>query len=698
MIRVGVNIKILEKILENRRIKKHSLIVFTARMYSEQPLTGFNRSKLERFIRCCNYITCSRNVGHNDDSSQPRSEVHDSDNCKTTSTADKRSRKENRSEREALMSLSHSVCGGATADAVFKSACEERVLLAYTDFNSDIAKVVKLFSKYGETVNTIRVSHDAAKHMLEIVGWSSMPLVFVKGNCCGGFKELYQLEENGSLSEWLKQHQYDLAVVGGGSGGLAAAKEAVRLGKKVVCLDFVKPSTMGTTWGLGGTCVNVGCIPKKLMHQAALLGEYIEDAKNFGWEISEGAVKLNWRQLKNAVQNHIASLNWGYRVQLKEKSVTYMNSYATFTGSHELSVKNKKGKVEKVTADRFLIAVGLRPRFPDVPGALECCISSDDLFSLSYNPGKTLCVGASYVSLECAGFLRGIGNDVTVMVRSILLRGFDQDMAERIKKHMIEHGVKFLPYVPVKYEKLKEPTNDEPGLVRVHTIQEHEDGTKKEVTEEFNTVLMAIGRDAMTDDLGLDLVGVKRSESGKIIGRREQSVSCPYIYAVGDVLNGSPELTPVAIQAGKVLMRRIFTGNSELTEYDKVPTTVFTPLEYGSCGLSEDAAIQKYGKENINVYHSMFFPLEYAVTDRKEKTHCYCKLICMKNKQDLVLGFHILTPNAGEITQGFAIALKFDAKKADFDRLIGIHPTVAENFTTLTLLKEEGQALKATGC
>ncbi|KAL3982807.1 Thioredoxin reductase 1 [Acanthocheilonema viteae] len=617
-----------------------------------------------------------------------------------TNATDKRSRKENRLGRGASMSPSSNRSNEAAADAVFKSACKERVLLAYTDYNLDITKIVNLFSKYGERVNTVRVSNDAAKNILEIVRWPSMPLIFVKGDCCGGLKELHQLEENGSLNEWLKEHQYDIAVVGGGSGGLAAAKEAVCFGKKVVCLDFVKPSTRGTTWGLGGTCVNVGCIPKKLMHQAALLGEYVvaEDAKKFGWEIPEGTIKLNWHQLRNAVQNHIASLNWGYRVQLKEKSVTYMNSYATFTGSHELSVKNKKGKVEKVTADRFLIAVGLRPRFPDVPGALECCISSDDLFSLSYNPGKTLCVGASYVSLECAGFLKGIGNDVTVMVRSILLRGFDQDMAERIKKHMTEHGIKFLPYIPVKYEKLKEPTNDEPGLIRVHTIQEHEDGTKEEVTEEFNTVLMAIGRDAMTDDLGLDVVGVERAKSGKIIGRREQSVSCPYVYAIGDVLYGCPELTPLAIQAGKVLMRRILTGNSELTEYDKIPTTVFTPLEYGSCGLSEDAAIQKYGKENINVYHNVFIPLEYAVTERKEKTHCYCKLICLKNEQDLVLGFHILTPNAGEITQGFAIALKFDAKKADFDRLIGIHPTVAENFTTLTLLKEDGQTLKATGC
>uniref|UniRef100_A0A0M3KCD4 thioredoxin-disulfide reductase (NADPH) n=1 Tax=Anisakis simplex TaxID=6269 RepID=A0A0M3KCD4_ANISI len=434
---------------------------------------------------------------------------------------------------------------------------------------------------------------------------------------------LAKLEKSGALDEWLKQHQYDLVVIGGGSGGLATAKEAARLGKKVLCLDFVKPSLKGTTWGLGGTCVNVGCIPKKLMHQTALLGEYIEDARKFGWSIQSADKKLNWEKMKNAIQDHIAALNWGYRVQLRERQVTYSNAYGVFTGSHELTTTNKKNKVEKITADRFIIATGLRPRYPDVEGAKECCISSDDLFSLSYNPGKTLCVGASYVSLECAGFLKGIGNEVTVMVRSILLRGFDQDMAERIRSHMMTRNIKFVHAVPTKYERLEEPTDDKPGLVRVSWEESFEDGNKRVVTEDFNTVLMAIGRDAVTDGMGLETVDVERSKSGKIIGRREQSVSCPYVYAIGDVLEGCPELTPVAIQAGRILMRRLLTGNSELTEYDQVPTTVFTPLEYGCCGLAEEAAIAKYGKENINVYHNVFIPLEFSVPERIENSHCY---------------------------------------------------------------------------
>ncbi|VDN59337.1 unnamed protein product [Dracunculus medinensis] len=520
-------------------------------------------------------------------------------------------------------------------------------------------QILRHFSKRQLKSFSLNISQKDAKIMLNIVKHNNMPLIFIKGDCVGGLAELLALDQKGVLDSWLAKHDYDLAVIGGGSGGLAAAKEAARLNKKVVCLDFVKPSTMGTTWGLGGTCVNVGCIPKKLMHQAALLGESIKDAKKFGWTIPEGRITFNWQELIKGVQDHIASLNWGYRVQLRERSVTYVNAYASFTGFHEISAVNKKGKIEKITADRFLIATGLRPRFPDVPGAKECCISSDDLFSLPYNPGKTLCVGASYISLECAGFLNGLGNDVTVMVRSILLRGFDQDLAEKIRKIMLEQGVKFVPAVPVKYERIQEPTDSKPGVVRVYTERILEDGTKETVTDEFNTVLMAIGRDAVTDDLGLDTINVERSKTGKIIGRREQSISCPYVYAIGDVLSGCPELTPVAIQAGRVLMRRIFTGNSELTEYDSIPTTVFTPLEYGCCGLSEEKAIELYGKDNINVYHNKFIPLEYTVPERTEKDHCYCKLVCLKNQQDLVLGYHILAPNAGEITQGFAIAFKF---------------------------------------
>lgn len=546
----------------------------------------------------------------------------------------------------------------------------------------------------------LRVNEPAKERLQLITLRNEWPLVYIKGDAIGGLDELRKLSDTHVLAEWLKDHQYDLIVIGGGSGGLAAAKMAASHGKKVAVLDFVKPSPQGSTWGLGGTCVNVGCIPKKLMHQASLLGHSIKDAKMFGWKVPEGDVTHNWNTLKNSVQDHIASLNWGYRVQLREREVTYLNSYGAFTGPFEISATNKKGVVEKLTADRFLIATGLRPRYPEnVPGAREYSVTSDDLFALPYAPGKTLCIGASYVSLECAGFLKGLGFDVKVMVRSILLRGFDQDIAERIRRHMIEYGVKFESAVPNRIEEIEPKTKTKAGLLRVYWDTTREDGSKVETSEEFNTVVMAIGRDAMTRDIGLEVVGVETNRSGKVRGRREQALGCPYVYALGDVLEGTPELTPVAIQAGKVLMRRLYGGADDLTEYDDVPTTVFTPLEYGSCGLSEENAYDRYGKENVTVYHAVFFPLEYTVAERMDKDHCYCKLLCLKNEKERVVGFHLLAPSSGEVAQGFGIALKLGGTKADFDRLIGIHPTVAENFTTLFLIKKEGEEeLKASGC
>uniref|UniRef100_A0AC34QVS2 Thioredoxin reductase n=1 Tax=Panagrolaimus sp. JU765 TaxID=591449 RepID=A0AC34QVS2_9BILA len=590
----------------------------------------------------------------------------------------------------------------AAALQVAQLAAEQPVTIVIpenTSLDHEISKILQPHCASEKiTVELAQVDEPTATELLKTVGFEKLPLIYLRGNCIGGLAELKALQERGYVGEFVKKHEYDLIVIGGGSGGLAAAKEAGKRGKKVACLDFVKPTPLGTTWGLGGTCVNVGCIPKKLMHQGAILGESIHDAKKFGWEIPKGEIKHDWKKMQTAIADYIGGLNWGYKTALRTAGVKYLNSYGVFTGSHEITATSNSGAVEKLTADKFLVAVGLRPRYPDVPGAKEYCITSDDLFYLPYNPGKTLCIGASYVSLECAGFLRGIGNDVSVMVRSILLRGFDTDMAERIGKHMKKKGIKFLNAVPVRFEQLKERTETEPGRIKVHFKLVKEDGTSEEASEEFDTVLLAIGRDAKTEDLGLDKIGAKLSKAGKLICRVDQNLTMPNIYAVGDVLDGCPELTPVAIHAGRALVRRVFTGNLEVTEYWSVPTTVFTPLEYGCCGMSEDDAIKKFGKDNIVIYHNVFYPLEYTVPERNDDMEsCYLKLICIK-ESERVIGFHILTPNAGEITQGFGIALKMNATKADFDRLIGIHPTVAENFTTLNVVRKEGEELEASGC
>ncbi|ELK25957.1 Thioredoxin reductase 1, cytoplasmic [Myotis davidii] len=494
-------------------------------------------------------------------------------------------------------------------------------------------------------------------------------------------------------------YDYDLIIIGGGSGGLAAAKaslfmcyEAAKYNKKVMVLDFVTPTPLGTKWGLGGTCVNVGCIPKKLMHQAALLGQAVRDSRNYGWNVEE-TVGHDWGKMTEAVQNHIGSLNWGYRVALREKKVTYENAYGQFVGPHRIKTTNNKGKEKIYSAERFLIATGERPRYLGIPGDKEYCISSDDLFSLSYCPGKTLVVGASYVALECAGFLAGIGLDVTVMVRSILLRGFDQDMANKIGEHMQEHGVKFIKqFVPIKVEQIEAGT---PGRLKVVAKSTNSD----EVIEgEYNTVLLAIGRDACTRKIGLEAVGVKINEkNGKIPVTDEEQTNVPYIYAIGDILEGKPELTPVAIQAGRLLAQRLYAGSTVKCDYENVPTTVFTPLEYGACGLSEEKAVEKFGEENIEVYHSYFWPLEWTVPSR-DSNKCYAKIVCNTKDNERVVGFHILGPNAGEVTQGFAAALKCGLTKQQLDSTIGIHPVCAEVFTTLSVTKRSGGSILQAGC
>jgi thioredoxin reductase (NADPH) len=497
---------------------------------------------------------------------------------------------------------------------------------------------------------------------------------------------------------------YDLIVIGGGSGGLACAKKASKLlgqsdaGPKVAVCDFVKPSPPGTTWGLGGTCVNVGCIPKKLMHQASLLGEGMHDAKSYGWEVAE-QTKHNWETMVTNVQMHIKSLNFGSRSDLMTEGVKYYNAYATFTDANTVTAVDKKGKTHTLTADKFVVATGGRPRYPDIPGAKEHCITSDDVFAMKTPPGKTLVVGASYVALECAGFINGVGFDTTVMMRSIPLRGFDQQMAGHIKTYMEETAkIKFLEGA-------------------VPTAVELTDGGRKKVTwqlkdgttasDEYDTVLLAIGRNVCTDAIGLDAAGVKvNPRSGKVPVSSTEQTNVPHIYALGDIIDGEAldppsaltELTPVAIQAGRLLASRLFVDGFEgKMDYGLVPTTVYTPIEYGSCGLAEEDAIAKLGEKNVEVYHSYFKPLEWTVPHRGDNA-CYAKIICDLTDSERVIGLHVCGPNAGEMTQGFAVAMRCGATKADFTNTVGIHPTTAEEFTILSVSKRSGDSAEKAGC
>jgi len=434
--------------------------------------------------------------------------------------------------------------------------------------------------------------------------------------------------------------------------------------------------------------VNVGCIPKKLMHNAALLGEALHDAEAFGWSgLDFGAIKHDWAKLVGAVQDHISSLNFGYRVALREASVEYKNSLGTFVDAHTVECTDKKGKRTRVTARRIVIAVGGRPKALDCPGG-ELAISSDDIFSLDRPPGKTFVVGASYVALECAGFLRGLGYDVTVCARSILLRGFDQQIAELIGEDMLAKGITFLrPATPASIVKTED------GRLRVTWTNADRGESASDV---FDTVLTATGRVADTIKLDVAAAGVLTARDGKIPAIAEQT-AVPHIYALGDVVVGNPELTPVAIAAGKLLARRLYGGDTEGVDMDRIPTTVFTPLEYGCCGLAEEDARARYTDDGVEVYHSALTPLEWTVPEGRPENKCYAKIIVDK-ATDRVLGFHYLGPNAGEVTQGWAAAMRLGATYASFTSTIGIHPTVAEEFTTLSVTKSSGASADKGGC
>ena len=486
------------------------------------------------------------------------------------------------------------------------------------------------------------------------------------------------------------EYDYDLFVIGGGSGGVKAATTAAKLGARVAIADYVVPSPYGTTWGLGGTCINVGCIPKKLFHQASLLGEAREDAQAAGWDIStEG--RHDWGKMTESVHKYIRNLRWNAKLVLGEMQIKYYNMLASFVDEHTLQLSDpKKGKKETVTAKSIIIAVGGRPAtLTNIPNAKELTITSDDIFYLKQNPGKTLVVGGSYIALETAGFLTGLGNDVTVMVRSVLLRSFDQSAASRVGKYMETKGTKFIyKTVPEHIEKLED------GRKRVS----YRDEEGNIHTEDFDTVLVAVGRVANTPYLNLGAAGVRVDpHNHKIYTNDADQTSTENIYSIGDAAYNRPELTPPAVMAGKLLSERLFKGSKKLMNYKMIATTVFTPLEYGVIGYSEEEAIEVFGRENVTAYHSVFKPYEWVYVEGRPSDVCYVKMVCKKDENEKIIGLHYVGPNAGEVVQGFSVAINLGATREDFAETVGIHPTAAEEVLELNLTTDQSPEA-AGGC
>ena len=480
------------------------------------------------------------------------------------------------------------------------------------------------------------------------------------------------------------KYLYDYFVIGGGSGGIASAKRAAKLGMKVALADFVKPSPIGTKWGVGGTCVNVGCIPKKLMHFASLTGEMRHDQELCGWDV-DMKTPHDWTAMITNVNNHIRGLNWNYKTQLMQMGIKYYNMLASIEDPHTVKLVNKDNEPTFVTAEHILIAVGGRPQYLNIPNCRELCITSDDLFWLKKPPGKSLVIGAGYIALECGGFLKGLGRDVDILVRSVPLRGFDIEMTSKVVEYMKYTGINFLQGTPLSFDKEGE------GVKVGMKITEN--GMETEKFEVYDTVLLAIGRYPDIQGLGLDKIGVELASNGKIkVNNRWQS-SVSSIHAIGDVSSIGLELTPVAIKEGQYLSDGLFKNDWREIDYKSICTTVFTPLEYSACGYSEPDAIKVFGEDDIEVYTSSFKPTEWAFDPNKPRNVCMSKAIVQKSTRKIV-GLHYTGLQAGEVMQGYGVAIRLGLSFEDFVDTVAVHPTGAEEIVTLRNKKKPEEFVK----
>lgn len=443
-------------------------------------------------------------------------------------------------------------------------------------------------------------------------------------------------------------YDFDLFVIGGGSGGIAAARRAAEYGAKVAVAEYSR---------LGGTCVNRGCVPKKLMVYASRFPELFSDAEGYGWSVTHST--LDWSKMITAVNNEVTRLNGIYQRMLDNSKVQLFPAYAKFLDSHTLEVGE-----QKITAEKILIAVGGVPVKPDIPG-IEHTIVSDDMFNLQEQPKRIVVLGAGYIAVEFSCIMNGLGSEVTQIVRGDkILRGFDEELRDEIQQGMTNHGIRIL-------------TGSAPKL-----IEKTPEGLKITIDNEEIIVaeaisLAATGRKPFLDNLGLENAGVEVN-NGAIAVDEYSRTSCEHIFAVGDCTDRI-NLTPVAIREGRAFADSKFGGKSWKMSYDNVPTAIFTTPEAATVGLSEEEARKEYG-DTIKIYRAKFRPMYFTLAGKEEKA--LLKLIVDSNT-DKVLGAHMVGEHAAEIIQGVAIAVKMGATKADFDATVAIHPSVAEEFVTM---------------
>lgn len=446
---------------------------------------------------------------------------------------------------------------------------------------------------------------------------------------------------------------YDYIAIGGGSGGIASINRAASYGKKCAIIEAKH---------LGGTCVNVGCVPKKVMFYGAQIAEAINHyAPDYGFDVT--LHKFDFAKLVESRQAYISRIHTSYNNVLAKNNVDVINGFAKFVNANTVEVNG-----EQITADHILIATGGRPSRPDIKGA-EYGIDSDGVFALNALPKRVAVVGAGYIAVELAGVLNSLGAETHLFVRqNTPIRSFDPLIIDTLVEVLTQDGItlhsKAIPQEVIK--------NADSSL----TLK-LEDGRETVV----DTLVWAIGREPATDNINLAATGVATNERGFIKVDKYQNTNVKGIYAVGDIIEGGIELTPVAVAAGRRLSERLFNNRpTEHLDYNLVPTVVFSHPPIGTIGLTEPKAVEQYGAENVKVYKSSFTPMYSAVTQHRQP--CRMKLVCV-GKDEKIVGLHGIGFGVDEMIQGFAVAIKMGATKADFDNTVAIHPTGSEEFVTM---------------
>ncbi len=444
---------------------------------------------------------------------------------------------------------------------------------------------------------------------------------------------------------------YDLIAIGGGSGGLSVAERAAKYGKRCAVIESGR---------LGGTCVNVGCVPKKVMWYGAEIAHALEAAADYGFDVSVNG--FDWSELVRRREAYISGINTWYHSYLSDSDIDEIQGYARFIDAHTVEVNG-----QTYTADHIAISTGGRPVTPSVPGA-ELGIDSDGFFALKEQPKRVAVVGAGYIAVEVAGVLNALGTEVSLYLRKQhFLRSFDAMLREGLMEQMLEDGISIFP------------------STQVGSLEKEEDGTltlicdKGTRTPGLDAVIWAIGRTPNTDDLNLEAAGISCNEHGFIPTDAFQNTNVEGVYALGDI-TGREQLTPVAIAAARRLADRLFNNQPERRlEYKNIASVIFSHPPIGTVGLTETEARDLHG-EAVKIYQTRFTSMQYSFTERRVQTAM--KLVTVGAKEKVV-GCHIIGPGADEMLQGFAVAIRMGATKQDLDDTVAIHPTSAEELVTM---------------